>query len=332
MRSIFLALLLASGLTPSLTAQDAPVYSKPLGIGLEEVVYPYPVQFLELKSFEGEPLRMAFMDVNSGASRTVLLLHGKNFFGAYWENAIAVLSKAGFRVIVPDQIGFGKSTKPNTHYSFDWLAENTQKLLDHLGIRQVAVLGHSMGGMLAVRFARQFSDRTTHLILEDPIGLEDYRMKVPPTSFEKTLAKELGDTNTVNLRTFFRNYVVKWNPEVFERYVEVRARVALSGEYPRWANASAQTYAMIYQQPVRHEFQLLQCQTLLVIGQSDHTTIGRDQVSAEVARTLGQYPQLGKDAARDIPHSKLVEIPNVGHIPHLEVPDQFNQAVLEFLR
>jgi len=53
---------------------------------------------------------------------------------------------------------------------------------------------------------------------------------------------------------------------------------------------------------------LIKTPTLLVIGQEDRTTLGRGTVSEEVLRTLGQYPQLGKEAARDIPGSRLVEL------------------------
>lgn len=313
---------------------DAPTYSVPLGIALESYPYPFPVYFLELE-VEGQPLRMAYMDVapsQDANGRTVVLLHGKNFYGSYWENTIRALAGAGYRVVVPDQIGFGKSAKPDVHYSFDLLAANTAKLLDHLTIEKAAVVGHSMGGMLAVRFARNHPERTTHLVLENPIGLEDYRFKVPPRTTRQIYADELKNTDPAKIRAFLRRYVVEWEPDVYEPFVEVRTRVTLSGEYPRFAMASALTYQMIYQQPVRHEFALIEPPTLLVIGQEDRTTLGRGFVPEEVLRTLGQYPQLGKAAARDIPDSELLELPGVGHIPHLEIPEKFHAALLHFLR
>ena len=109
----------------------------------------------------------------------VVLFHGKNFPGAYWQDTIRFLSQNGFRVVVPDQIGFGKSSKPDIHYSFHLLAAITKQLLDRLDLKQVAVSGHSMGGMLATRFALMYPETVTHLILEDPIGLEDYRVSCP---------------------------------------------------------------------------------------------------------------------------------------------------------
>ena len=79
-------------------------------------------------------------------------------------------------------------------------------------------------------------------------------------------------------------------------------------------------------------FGLIKVPTLLVIGQEDRTVVGRNFVSEEVARILGNYPQLGKDAARDIPGSKLIELKRVGHIPHLEAREMFHQALLDFLK
>jgi len=325
----------SSAASSAFSQQDeSPVYSTPLGIAMESYPYPYPVQFLSFE-IEGQPVRMAYMDVRpagAGDGRAVVLLHGKNFYGSYWENTIKALAGAGFRVVVPDQIGFGKSAKPEINYSFDLLAANTARLLDHLKVEKAAIVGHSMGGMLAVRFARNYPERTTHLVLENPIGLEDYRFKVPPQSIENLYQNELNETDPAKIRAFLRRYVVEWQPEVYERFVEVRTRITLSGEYPRWAKVSALTYQMIYQQPVRHEFRLIKTPTLLVIGQEDRTTLGRGTVSEEVLRTLGQYPQLGKEAARDIPGSRLVELEKIGHLPHLEAPARFYQTLLDFLK
>ncbi len=316
---------------PSSAQEPGTVYTKPLGIALEEYPYPYPVKFLPL-GIQGQTLRLAYMDVaptGPDRGKAVVLLHGKNFYGSYWDNTIKALSEAGWRVIVPDQIGFGKSAKPEINYSFDLLAANTAQLLDHLGIKQAAVVGHSMGGMLAVRFARNYPERTTRLVLEDPIGLEDYRFFVPPQTIEELFKIEM-DLTTDKYRAFVKRYFVHWKPE-YESFVETRARMMLSGEYPRYAKAAALTYHMIYQQPVRHEFRLLKPATLLVVGLADRTTVGRGRVPEDILKDKGQYSQLGKAAAKDIPDCKLVEISNCGHIPHLEAAGEFHRALLEFL-
>jgi pimeloyl-ACP methyl ester carboxylesterase len=71
--------------------------------------------------------------------------------------------------------------------------------------------------------------------------------------------------------------------------------------------------------------------TLVLIGQEDRTFIGRGKVPADVAATLGQYPQLGKKTADAIPRATLMGISGVGHIPHLEAPDTFHNLLRAFL-
>ena len=325
------AFLLSSGL-----AQEPPLpdkYELSLGIGFEGLVYPYPTAFLNL-FIEGQDVRMCFMDVRptkNANGRAVVLLHGKNFWGAYWAGTIKFLTDRGFRVIVPDQVGFGKSTKPDIHYSFDLLAENTAGLLDLLQVQKATIVGHSMGGMLAVRFARLYPGRTEALVLENPIGLEDYRLTVPPAPLEQLYQQELN-TSLEDFRKYVQGYFATNSPEKAEVFVAPRMRVSLSGEFPRWARAAALTTLMIYQQPVCYEFAEIKVPTLLIIGQEDHTAVGKDRAPIDLRRNLGNVAELARKAAAQIPGARLVEIPNVGHIPHLEAPEQFYQAVDDFLR
>lgn len=305
--------------------------TEPLGIAMENYEYPYEVKFLKL-NLEGEDVRMAFMDVSPVSTfngKNILLLHGKNFFGAYWKRTIEILAVQGYRVIVPDQVGFGKSSKPDIQYSFHLLARNTKQLLDELDVDQVTVVGHSMGGMLATRFALMYPQTTKRLVLENPIGLEDYRLKVPYTSVHSAYENILNYTEK-GIRDYHKTYYVEWDDK-YEEYVQVHYRWTLSGEYPRLAWVSAKTFEMVYSQPVMYEFPNLTVPALLIIGQEDRTTLGRGQVSSEVLATLGQYPELGEKTASAIPDCTLIEMHGVGHIPHLEAFDFFQDALLNFL-
>ena len=322
----FFVLLFSTPMTSM--AQEA----APLSISMENYNYPYRVAFLPL-TIEGQDVRMAFMDVapeESSNGMAVLLLHGKNFFGAYWKETIRILSQNGFRVIVPDQIGFGKSSKPNIHYSFHLLASNTKKLLDSLGVKQTAVVGHSMGGMLATRFTLIYPETVSRLILANPIGLEDYRVFAPYTPLEQLYAGELAGTEEA-IRNYIKGYFVQWRPE-YEEYVQVFTRWKASAEFPRLAMASALTSQMIYEQPVCYEFPYIKAKTLLVIGQADRTAPGKGRVKKEMLSAVGQYPELGRKTAKMIANSALVELPNVGHIPHLEATEAFHRELLKFLK
>lgn len=293
--------------------------------------YPYPVSYHHF-NIEGQELKMAYMDVKpaSGNGRVVLLFHGKNFNGYYWKNVIKFLSAAGFRVIVPDQLGFGKSDKPNIHYSFSLLAANTFEIIDSLKIRQVIVVGHSMGGMLATRFALMYPTTVEKLIFENPIGLEDYRLFVPYRSIDQQFGQEIKfDFNS--LKNYQQSYYPEWKPE-YEQYVTAQFEAMQIPDKRTAAWASALTYDMIYQQPVLYEFKNITRPTLIIIGQADRTIVGKKLVPKELVSRHGLYPQLGKLFHEQVKNSKLVELEGTGHIPHVQSFERFKKEVLDFLK
>ena len=238
--------LVRTSFLPAIAAEsERPAQREPYGIGLEGFAYPYPVHLLPLVN-DGEQVRMAYMDVAPAQpnGRTVVLLHGRNFPSSYWAPVIKTLSDAGYRVVVPDQIGFGKSSKPQGDLHFDTLARNTITLLDHLGIAKADIVAHSLGGMLGVRIARAYPDRIAHLVLTAPIGLEDYRLYVPPTPTEKILENEDKLTADGYRKQLETNYALKLPPEQVTPFIDARFNIKGSAEYPRWLRAfvsSAQT-------------------------------------------------------------------------------------------
>jgi pimeloyl-ACP methyl ester carboxylesterase len=306
----------------------------PLGLELENFPYPFPVKYIQLP-LQKQNLLMAYMDVKPAKpnGKAVLLLHGKNFSGAYWDSTATVLSKNGFRVIMPDQVGFGKSSKPaNFQYSFHLLAQNTRRLLDSLGVEKVSVLGHSMGGMLATRFVLMFHERVEKLILENPIGLEDYKVYVPyqpvDVAYQHELKQDYEKIKAYQLESYYGG---QWKPQ-YDKWVNMLAGWTKNRDYPVIAWNAALTSEMIYTQPVVYEFERIRVPTLLLIGQRDRTAIGKNLVSEDVRKTLGDYPELGKKTHRAIKNSTLVELDNIGHLPHIENFSLFIQPFLRFLQ
>ena len=307
-------------------------YDEPLGIGLETWPYPAPVRFFQC-AVDGQPARMAFMDVApTGPSRnkTVVLLHGKNFDSSYWGGPISDLAAAGYRVVVPDQLGFNKSSKPDVAYSFDMLAEATINLLGSLQIPEAHVIGHSTGGMLAVRLATAYPTHVNKLVLEDPIGLIDYRRFIPPQSTETLVAAERRQTVT-SYRAFVKHFFPLLPAATIEPFVEWRMRVALSSEYERFCKAAALTYQMIYREPVRDAYGDIRAKTLLFAGTADESVPLKAYATRDLAAKIPSISQAAPQAAKDIPDARLVSLPGVGHVPHLEAPDLFRKAVLDFL-
>ena len=297
-----------------------------------QVVYPYPIQKINLH-MEDATVQMAYMDaspLDHPNGKTVVLIHGKNFNGYYWKDVISRLSKDGYRVIVPDQVGWGQSDKPNIHYSFHLLAHNTKRLLDSLKVQKVHVVGHSMGGMLAARFALMYPQMVGKLIYENPIGLEDYKTFVPYQPVDSQFANELK-ASYESLKKYQQSYYPEWKPE-YEQFVKAQqAALQLPGSrQATWA--SALTYQMIYEQPVVYEFKNITQPTLIIIGQEDRTVVGKNLLKKDVAAQHGNYPKLGKWLQQQIRNSKLVELKGVGHIPHIQTIDLFKEHLLRFLQ
>jgi pimeloyl-ACP methyl ester carboxylesterase len=304
------------------------------GIRLENIKYPFPVSEITL-TIQGQKLQMAYMNIKpeNRNGKTVLLLHGKNFAGNYWEQTAKDLAKNGFQVVIPDQIGFGKSSKPqNIQYTFQLLARNTKAVLDELKVGKVSVVGHSMGGMVATRFALMYPEMTEKLILENPIGLEDWKTVVPYQSVDDWYSSELAQNydkmKAYQLEFYYGN---QWKPE-YDKWLDMIAGWTLNKDYPMIAKNSALTYDMIFTQPVCYEFGRLKMPVLLIIGQKDRTALGKAKAPKEVRDMLGNYPALGKATAAKIPHAVLVEIEEAGHLPHIQTYEKFFDPLLRFLK
>lgn len=331
--SLLPALALAAPAAATSASADATPSAR-YGAELEGFDYPHRVAYRAFRS-QGEAVRMAYLDVRPAKpnGRSVVLLHGKNFCAATWQSAIAALSQAGYRVIAPDQIGFCKSSKPAHHqYSLHELAADTHALLASLGIERAAIVGHSMGGMLAVRYALMYPQASERLLLVNPIGLEDWKaLGVPWRSVDEAYARELK-TTFATIKQYQQNvyYNGQWRPE-YDRWVGMLAGLYAGPGRERVAWNQALTSEMVFTQPVVHEFAQLRVPTTLFIGQRDRTAINRDLASDELKAKLGLYPQLGRAAARAIAGAELVEFDDLGHSPQVEAPQRFNDALLRSL-
>jgi pimeloyl-ACP methyl ester carboxylesterase len=282
----------------------------------------------------GERLNMAYMDVppaGQANGRTALLLHGRNFPSSYWRASIEALTANGYRVLVPDQIGFGKSSKPLTDLHFDLLARNTVGLLDALNIGKVDIVAHSMGGMLATRFTRTYPERVEKLALAAPIGLEDYRLYVPPVPNEKLIEQEMKVTPDGYRRWLMTAYELTLPPEALDPYVEARTRVSGAADYPRWLTAYVNSYQMIWREPVADEIPFLNLPVLFVMGENDHVAPGRDFAPEALRGKMGHNVELAKALAAKMPQARVEIFDGIGHLIPLEAPKRFNETILRFL-
>lgn len=299
----------------------------PLGANLERFDYPAPVRWYEASS-QGRPIRMAYLDwaptVRANGT-TVVLLHGKNFCAATWDETARGLASAGFRVIAPDQIGFCKSSKPAGYqYSFHTMAELTGGLLDRAGVGKVVLVGHSTGGILATRFALLHPERVSRLVLLNPLGLNDTLAEGVPYSDLGMLRTEEAKTNAASIKAYQRRnyYHGEWRP-AYDRWVAMLAGqyAAADGDVVR--DAQARLSDMIQTQPIAAELPRLTMPVTLIIGERDLTAFRAGSAPAERRSSIRTVPQAAEAAAKRIPGARLIRLEDLGHAPQVEAPARF---------
>ncbi|MDX1587417.1 MAG: alpha/beta hydrolase [Oleiphilaceae bacterium] len=327
MRSGFYALfaLFLFGFTvPVLADENAPEYDARLS------GYPYP---FEVHTFtfdsQRQSLEMAYMHRPAEDGRpTVLLLHGKNFGADYWERTASYLHDKGYGVLMPDQVGFGKSSKP-AHYqfSFEALAHNTRALVHELGIDRLIVMGHSMGGMLATRYALNHGDSVEKLVMVNPIGLEDYLRYVeyrdPDFFYEQEQGKTIDQVRAYQREHYYDG---EWSEE-YEALTQIHAGWINGPDWDRVAWNNALTFDMIFTGPVVNELDQLRVPTHLILGTRDTTGPGRGWKKDGVDYELGRYDQLGETVIEQIPEGRLYELDDVGHMPQFEAFERYREIL-----
>src|SRR5690554_284828 len=251
-----LALVLAAGVATAIGLAQAQEYTPPseppadwgpVSMMMEEIEYPYPVEFMPVRHFGVEGV-MAYMDVaptGPANGQTVMLFHGMNFGGIGFAPTIAELADAGFRVVAPDRVGYGKSSKMDIPYNLHIFASDSKKLLDYLGIEETAIVGHSMGGMLAARFTMTYPETTSHMVLVNQIGMSDQRQSRPWRDVvEAAEGVRTGTTYQSILANHMRYYNTEIKPEYLE-FVRMQYGHTLIDEWPLLSRVRADRKSVV---------------------------------------------------------------------------------------
>jgi len=315
-------------------ARPAVAAMRSYGPRLEGFDYPFPVREFRTVA-QGQSVEMAYMELAPARpnGRTVVLLHGKNFCGATWGDTARVLAATGYRVIVPDQIGFCKSSKPMGYqYSLYGMASMTAELLRSRGIAKATFVGHSMGGMVAERLAIAQPQMVDQMILVDPLGLADRLAQgVPYISVDKATELERRKTpasmKAYQLTAYYHGV---WRRD-YDRWVDMMAGLYAGPGRDAAIDAQARTTEMIETQPVFYEFGRITVPTILMVGTLDHNVFGRSWAPPEIANQLPEAATLGDKAATRMRNARFVPLPGLGHVPQVEDPARFQVALIQAL-
>lgn len=249
-----------------------------------------------------------FQDRGTGA--TLLLIHGFPFSGKMWERQFNALSHR-FRVLAPDLPGFGHSPLADISYSVERYAEDCIAILDALDIQEpIALGGLSMGGYIALAFARLVPERLRALLLlSTRAGSDSAEGK---TNRDKTIAAVKEQGAAAVTESMFPKLLA---PETYATKPQAAAELQ---EIMRAASPEgiiAALEAMRDRPDSTSWLGRIGVPTLIVHGKQDSVIPYRE------AETM----------AKAIPYSQLHLIDHAGHLPNLEQPDEFNRILADFL-
>ena len=265
----------------------------------------------------GAPVELYYEDLGVGAP--VVLVHGWPLSGRSWENQVPALIEAGHRVITYDRRGFGASSQPWGGYDYDTLAADLDALLVHLDLREVTLVGFSMGGGEVVRYIGTYgSDRISKAVLASAVPPYLYKSQDNPDGGldDATIAEfenGVGGDRIAFLDGFTTNFFSAGDELKTSEVQRTYARDIAAFASPK---ATLDCIAAFGRTDFRGDVAKVTVPTLVIHGDSDGI------VPFEVS---------GKRSAELIPGARLVLIEGGPHAINATHADQFNTALLEFL-
>ncbi len=244
---------------------------------------------------------------------TLLLINGVGQWHEAWWRNVGPLAEH-FRVITFDNRGIGDSGKPDIPYNLEMMADDTLGLLDALEIEQTHVLGHSLGGGIALFMARKATARIQSLILASTLYWGP-KVAMPSERAMQVLQDRSGDPLELvkrGIRIACAEGIEARDPEAFQKLVDLRFN---SQQTPNLYLRQSQAGLPYLQDDHIADF-APPMPVLLLVGEHD-----------EVA------PPANSEAIQAVwPHAKLVEIKGAGHLFNIEEPAATHQAILDFLK
>lgn len=285
-----------------------------------------PLEFSEIDygfevKYSNTNPKLAYID--QGKGEVVLLIHGLASNAGFWRYNIPELSK-NFRVIAVDLPGYGKSDKGNYSYKMTFFVQAIKNLIDELGIEQVNLIGHSMGGQIGIWFSILYPERINKLVLAAPAGIEKFNRGEGEWLKSVVTIRSVKGTNEEGVRRNLSNNFYNWRSEL-EWMVEERVRMAKAKDFDLFARAVTRSVAGMIDEPTSDKLSLVKSKTLIIYGEKDG-----------LIPNPYLHPGFPKDVFKigkeKIPNSELYEIKNCGHILMIEKPEEFNKTIINFLK
>ena len=313
--STFFALFLiltASFPAMSFTMQEVPIRQV---IG----AYGFPEHTVRL----ADSLDVAYVDAGKGKN-TLIFIHGLSSYVRAWERSIPDLSKSA-RCLAVDLPGYGKSSKGHYPGTMDFYAEVIHQFIQKLHLKHVTLVGHSMGGQIAVTLALKHPADVQRLVLTSPAGFETFTEPEKLQLRNFYTVSSIMNTPEAQVRANHK-YNFYHMPPAVDLWVDERLRMMKCDDFRRYAQTVVNSMSGMLDGPIFDCLPQVQQPTLVVFGAEDFLIPNR-----------ALHPQLttvqvAASGVAKLPHAQQVVLPEAGHFAHYEQAAEFNKLVAAFVR
>lgn len=273
------------------------------------------------KKVQVRNLQVAMIDEGQ-SDQVLVLIHGLGSYAKGWTRNIPELAKH-YRVIAVDLPGYGKSDKGFYPYTLPFYAQALTELLDALKIDKATFVGHSMGGQIAMVTSLLYPERVDKLVLVSPAGFEKFT-DGEGAWMKKAMSPEfVHDTAIRNIDTNLKANFYKLPPEA-EFMITERIQMRGAKDFDAYCYAVSKNVAAMIDYPMWDKLTRVKHQTLIFFGD-------KDNLIPNSALHGGSTEAIAQIGASQIPHNKLIMVPDCGHFVQFERPDVVNPAIVEFV-
>jgi pimeloyl-ACP methyl ester carboxylesterase len=300
----------------SFTSCSGYLYWDKPALEFSDIDYGYSVKFTNANP------KIAYIDEGKG-EQTIILVHGLASNAGFWRYNIPELSK-NYRVIAIDLPGYGKSQKGDYAYSISFYAEQIKNLIEELNLKNVVLVGHSMGGQIGIKFAINYPNTLSKLILASPAGFEEFQRGEGDWLRSVMTIKFIKATSEEGIRRNLSNNFYCWDDK-WEWMIEERVRMRKSKEFDEFAYTVVRCVNAMLDEPTFDKLNLIKTPTLVVYGKYDG-------LIPNPYLNPGSTSDVFESGIKQISNLKLIELDNAGHMIQIEIAEEFNNTLLNYLK
>lgn len=284
---------------------------------MDELEYPYPSAKVQLSN----GIEVAYMEQGQG-EKTLLMVHGLGSYGPAWKKNMAALSQQ-YRCIAIDLPGYGKSSKGRYTGGMRFFADVVKEFTERLQLENVVLLGHSMGGQIAMTASLAYPETFQELVLVSPAGFETFHPGQRKWFGEVITARGVFLTPVDQIKAN-----IGWNfyrmPKDAEFMVTDRVAMRRCKDFEGYCYIIPECVRGMVDDPIFDHLKDLQARTLVIFGQQDNLIPNR-------FLNPGTTKAVAEKGAEQIPHATLELVNHAGHFVHFEKADLVSGMIADFL-